>query len=144
MPLHPLGNRVLVKPDAQPTTSESGLILLEDRHYIAMSGEVVAIARGPNSAHRLRAATIARCQRILDEVADRVPAGALHVELHKAFARYAMEQCTLPSVLEGDQVCFPYTAGHDVTIDGERFVLIKEDDLEAVWQPDRVTVEAVA
>jgi co-chaperonin GroES (HSP10) len=142
--LHPLGNRVLIKPDAQPTQSDGGLILLETRHYVPMSGEVVAIARGPQSAHRLRTATIARCQRILDEVADRVPAGALHVELHKAFASYAMEQCTLPSVFEGDQVCFAYTAGHDVTIDGERFVLLNEDDLEAVWKADRVTLEVVA
>lgn len=142
MPLHPLGNRVLVKPDAQPTQTDSGLVLLDDRRYIPTTGEVVSVARGPATAHRVRALTIARCQRILDEVAARVPAGALHVELHRALAGFAMEQCTLPSVMEGDQVAFPATSGHDVTIDGEAFILLKEDDLDAVWTPSAAQVEA--
>jgi co-chaperonin GroES (HSP10) len=141
MSLKPLGNRVLVKPDAQPL-EQGSILLLENSRYVPMSGEVVAIARGPATAQRIRSLTIARCQRILDDVAERVPAGALHIELHRAFAAYAMEQCQLPSVFEGDHVAFPYTAGHDVTVDGETYVLLREDDLSAVWQADRVKVEA--
>lgn len=35
-------------------------------------------------------------------------------------------------VSEGDQVLFPAEAGHDVVIDGERFIVLRELDLQAV------------
>lgn len=140
--LHPLGNRILVKPDPQPLQSDGGLVLLENQRYTPMSGEVVAVARGPATAHRIRAATIRKCLEIVDQTAERVPASALQVQLHRELGAFLMEQCQIPSVLEGDHVCFSYTAGHDVTVNGEDYILIKEDDLEAVWQPEAATVEA--
>jgi co-chaperonin GroES (HSP10) len=136
--LRPLGHKILVKPDAPPTETESGIILMSDRRDPEMGGEVVSVGNGPASAHRIRTFTIARCMKLLDETADRVPAQALRVQLMDAFARYQMEQVRISEVQEGDQVIFPYTAGQKIQVDDQTYILLAEDDISAVWKTEDV------
>jgi co-chaperonin GroES (HSP10) len=141
--LRPLGSRILVKPDIAPDQTASGLLIPDSsRKDPEMSGTVVAVGRGPDSATKIRTATIARCMRILDEVANRVPLSALHLQLMDAFAAYQIEQVDASGLKEGDTVCFPYTAGQKLNVDGESYITLREDDCVAVWTPTAEKEEA--
>jgi co-chaperonin GroES (HSP10) len=106
-----------------------------------MSGTVVAVGHGPDSAKRARCAAIARCMSIIDKVAEQVPASALRHAAIDALAAYKTEQEELSGVKEGDTVCFPFTAGQKLSVEGESYITLREDDCVAVWTPD---VQAVA
>jgi co-chaperonin GroES (HSP10) len=149
MGLKPLGSRLLVKPDRAPGQTDSGLIIPESsRKDPEMSGTVVSVGRGPDAAKRARCATIARCMRIVDEVAEQVPTSALRAAVIEALAAYELEQVSASGVKEGDTVCFPSTAGMKIDVDGERYlaldeqdtvIMVKEDDCVAVWTPEEVS-----
>lgn len=131
--IRPLQNRVLIKPDSAPTESASGLVLMRDSAPPEMSGEVIAVGRGPASAQKVRAATVQRCIDLVDAVAEQVPTSQLRAALVDAFARLVEEQVSLSEVHPGDTALFSYTAGQKLTVDGETYLLIPEDDLSAVW-----------
>ena len=135
--IQPTGSRVLVQPDAAASETDSGLIIPESANQDpAMSGTVVAVGRGADAAHKVRIATISRCTKILDELAERVPASSLAVELRKAFGAYEIAHVSLSGIKEGDRVCFPYSAGQAIAEDGQPFILLREDDIVATWTPD--------
>lgn len=131
--IRPLQNRVLIKPDPPPEQSASGLALVRDAKPPEMSGEVIAVGRGPASAQKIRAAIIQRCMDLVDETAEQVPTCRLRAALLDAFARLVEEQVTISEVQPGDTALFAYTAGQKLTVDGETYLLIPEDDLSAVW-----------
>ncbi len=132
--LRPLGNRLIVRPDAAETESAGGIIFPETHGKPpAMTGTVISVGRGPATAHRVRQATIAHCMRLIGEVAERVPTAALRVELEDELARYAVEDVNLSEVTEGAYVCFAYTSGHNLSVDREPYIVIEEDDVQAVW-----------
>jgi co-chaperonin GroES (HSP10) len=136
--LRPLGSRILVKPDIAPDQTASGLLIPDSsRKDPEMSGTVVAVGRGPDSATKIRTATIARCMAILDEVAERVPTVALRHELMDELARYQIAQCDASGVKEGDTVCFPYTAGQKLSVEGESYITLREDECVAVWTAEK-------
>jgi co-chaperonin GroES (HSP10) len=153
--LRPLGHKILVKPD--PVEAPSSTILapdtwavqvsgdgeprrtiVEKRNDPEMGGEVVSVGNGPAAAHRIRTKTIARCMKLLDEVAERVPSQALRVQLMDELARYQMETVCLSEVQPGDQVIFPYTAGQKIQVDDQTYILLAEDDISAVWKTEDV------
>ena len=137
--LRPLGNRLLVKPDVSESETSGGLLIPEvSRDQPEMSGTVIAKGRGSASANRIRQATIARCIEILHETARVVPATHLRVDLEDALARYASELVDLSEVVEGDRVCFPYTVGQKLAVDGQTFLILNEDDVIAVVQGEDV------
>lgn len=107
-----------------------------------MSGTVVSVGRGPESAVRIRTATIARCMKLLDDVAERVPSAALRTQLMDEFARYQMEQVDCSGLKEGDRVCFPYTAGQHLTVDDQGYIVLREDDIVATWTPEEEAMPA--
>jgi len=87
IPLKPLGERVLVRPMQPQTTTESGLIVVQDRVPETM-GEIVAIG----------------------EVVPPLPADSVQI---------------------GDVVVFSWQAGQEVLIDGERLIMLYQEDLLA-------------
>jgi len=132
--LRPIGNRILVKPEANDETTESGLILVEHRKPEVM-GTVVAVG---SCAHPLKseaedlaswvdvdcreALNDADCY--LDEYCDRV-SGLLRTLTARE-----------PLVKAGDLVLFSWTAGREVTLnDDERYLMMTEDDILAVIEP---------
>lgn len=142
--LRPIRNRVLVRPDPPDTTTASGLLIPEQaQDRIAMSGEVIAVGpecRGPS--YRLRAATLADVEHAVERVAGRMPrADWLEEVLTELRVLLAVYYDAAQDVLVGSQVCFPYTAGTDISDGSEPLLLVKEEDLAATWHADEAAVE---
>ena len=97
--LNPIGDRVLIKPDVPPDTTESGLHLVQ--HWKPENSGVVA-------------AVSERIDTTCPDCGTRV----FHV----------------PSVKVGDVVVFSWQSGQEVTIAGERFILMREDDILGVLE----------
>lgn len=128
MSLRPLNDRVLIKPHQNPDVTESGLVLPENRaeRYAEMQGTVVAVGRmkhpRKNDAEFL-AFTIernARCEP--PELRDTI------INMLRDLVRRE------PIVKEGDDVLFSWSVGQEITIDDERYLLMREDDLLAVLE----------
>ena len=139
--LTPTGSRIIVKPEAADTQSAGGILFPETYGKPpAMTGTVIGVGRGPASAHRVRQATIAHCVQLLNDAAERVPAAALRMEVEDDFARYAVEDVRLSEVHPGDYVCFAFTAGHNMVVDGQSYIVLEEDEVRAVWARDTENV----
>ena len=137
--LRPIGNRILVKPEANDETTESGLILVEHRKPPVM-GTVVAVGPCP---HPLKAEA--------EELARKVEALSYAEWAHEPAQIYgtACEEVSLldaanmlrdltrkePLVKAGDLVVFSWTAGREVTINDDLYLMMTEDDILAVIEP---------
>lgn len=133
--LKPLGDRVLIKPHQSANETDSGLILPENRadQSLEMQGTVVAVGT-PRHPRKEEADTLASA---LDEKwsewdRDRDPGSAHPYAASAALLRDLVrrESCVQP----GDDVLFSWTAGQEILIDDERFLLLREDDLLAVLE----------
>jgi len=133
--LRPLGSRLLVKPDPPATMIGGILVPASAEKPPAMTGTVIALGRGPASAHRVRQDTLA-------EVREAFEAIGFTVVADKALAR--LMPIDLHDVAVGDWVCFAFTAGTNLTINGELFILLEEDDIEAVWTPHVADIAGAA
>jgi co-chaperonin GroES (HSP10) len=144
MPLRPLGSRILVKPDAQADETETGLILPTDRHHVPTSGTVVELGDGPQANQRVRAAVIARCMAIVTEMEDHYAIGEAAVhrlasEVRDEMRRYRNLTERMPGSLNvGDRVVFPVETGLNVDVDGERYIVLNEDDVAVIANEDEV------
>lgn len=142
--LKPIRNRLLVRPDPVERETASGLVIPDKaQDTISMSGEVVALGpecRGP--AYRIKAATLADVEHAIERVAGRMPSAAwledVLTELRALLAGYYDDAV---DVSLGAHVCFPYTAGTDVSDGSESLILVREDDLVATWHAEDATVE---
>jgi chaperonin GroES len=97
--LAPLGDRVLIKPDTPPDTTESGLHLVQDWKP-ENCGEIVA--------------TSERIDATCPECGSRV--------------------FRVPAVKKGDVVIFSWQSGQEITVDGVKYLLMREDDLLGVLE----------
>lgn len=127
--LMPTGDRVLIRPDDQPEQTDSGLVLLQDRHVPDVTGVVVQVGHGSAAARRVRASTVAHCVK-------RATAAGASPEVLAALTAYAAQVDAPSDVSVGDHVVFSYSAGQEVTEDGVRYVLLQTDAVLAVWQED--------
>ncbi len=129
--MRPLGHRILVKPDTQPEQTDSGLVLPGARDHVPTSGVVVAVGDGPTRDARIRAATIARCMAIVEELAHAHP-DSLHASAMDELRRYRNQTARFDSVTVGERVVYPAEAGLKVTEDGIDYILLNEDDAVAI------------
>jgi co-chaperonin GroES (HSP10) len=116
--LKPLGNRILVQPDAPAESTDSGLVLPQDRDHIPMSGTVVAVGNGPARDAKIRAAAIKRCISMVEDV-DEVA----------ALRAYLAQAERLDSLNVGDRVAYPVECGSVLTEDGISYIVLNEDDV---------------
>ena len=136
MSLRPTGSRVILKPEPPATESAGGIVFPETAGKPpAMSGTVISVGRGPATAHRVRQYTLARVMETIEEIADNVPAAALRSELSDAIARMASDDVTFSEIKEGDYVAFAYTSGAQLVMDGQEYIVLDEQDIQAVWAP---------
>jgi co-chaperonin GroES (HSP10) len=136
MDLKPLNSRLIVKPEAAATESATGIIFPETYGKPpAMSGTVIAVGRGPATAQRVRGATIAHILGLIEAVANRTPSSCVVAELTEEIGRYAMESISFSELAEGDYVAFAYTSGSKMKVDGDEYLVLNEDEVEAVWKP---------
>lgn len=136
----PLANRVLIKPDKAPDQTASGLHIPDNASSVKdfeMAGTVVKVGTGPASAHRVRAAMIARFRAIVEEAwlaVDDVSHHGAAITLRLD----ALDAQNLSEIAPGDHVAFPYTAGTVVELDGERYLLMPEDQIVAILDREDV------
>lgn len=126
--LIPLGDRVLIRPDAVKAQTDSGLHLVE--HWPdEVSGVVVAVGR-PKHPRKDEAFAVANTLQ-----SDYCP-GPDACNCYVAVAIALLRELTgrEPVVAIGDRVLFSRAAGQDVSIDETRYVLMREADLLAVLE----------
>lgn len=140
MSLRPLGSRLLIKPDPPATVISGILVPASAEKPPAMTGTVIALGHGPASAQAVRQATLAQVAERFHAVADEVSAAHLQDAFAEVLRTLVQEAASLHDVAVGDCVCFAFTAGTNLTVDGEPYILMLEDDLEAVWTPDEAGV----
>ena len=116
--LKPLGNRILVQPDAPAESTDSGLVLPQDRDHIPMSGTVVAVGNGPARDAKIRATAIKRCISMVEDV-DEVA----------ALRAYLAQAERFDSLNVGDRVAYPVECGSVLTEDGISYIVLNEDDV---------------
>jgi co-chaperonin GroES (HSP10) len=131
--IRPLGNRVLVKPDPQAKETASGLAIPDAHFEYDMSGTVVQVGNGPASAHRVREAMISQFRKLIDHESQEWCQGdVVSRELHRKLNGFAVQ--SFSEIRVGDHVAFPYTAGTLIEVDGERYLLMNEDQIVAVLE----------
>lgn len=91
--LKPLGDRVLVKPDAAEQKTASGLYIASNAQEKPQRGEIIAVGAGK-----------------VGENGDRLP-----MDVHV-----------------GDVVIYGKFGGNEVKVDGEKYLLMRADDIYAV------------
>jgi len=126
MDMAPLGDRVLIQPDAVATTTASGLALVE--HWPdEVSGRVVAVGRARHP----------RKDEAFD-LADLIERACEHPSSAHACSTCEAAQLLRdltgrePVVAVGERVIFSRAAGQDIQIDQTRYFLMREADLLAV------------
>lgn len=124
--IRPLGDRVLIKPEANPNTTESGLVLVEQKQPEQI-GTVVSVGL---CSHPLKAEAEALAEKLdavdLWAAGETVGSDAAHM-LRDLVRR-------TPDVKVGDFVLFSWASGQELQIDDERYLLMRESDILAVYE----------
>lgn len=125
----PLGDRVLIAPEAAPTQTESGLHLAE--HWKPeQTGTVVAVGR---PVHPRREDAFALAQRLEDMATQgEMPRRAQYMRDSAQLLRDVTGR--IPEVKVGDFVIFSWQTGQELWVNnGEsRYLLMRESDILAV------------
>jgi len=128
--LRPIGNRILVKPEANDEETHSGIVLVEHRKPEVM-GTVIAVG---SCAHPLKA----EAEEMADTVSAMLGGNPMWADEigDRAAALIRSLVAKEPPVKAGDLVLFSWTAGREVTLnDDERYLMMTEDDILAVIEP---------
>ena len=126
-----LGHRVLIRPDAQPSQTDSGIILTEDREFVATSGTVVQVGAGGSPRdYAVRQRAIRAC---VDAIAREH--GSTNEWFHSGIQQATQRVTALlgtyepsPELHVGDRVAFDADSGHRITVGGEQFLILNYDD----------------
>jgi co-chaperonin GroES (HSP10) len=132
-----LGHRVLIVPDAQPAQTDSGLILTEDREWVATSGTVAQVGPGGSklkydARQRALKAAIEAIQRPHQSTNE-----WFHGGIRQATERVAALLGTYDppqDVQVGDRVAFDGDHGVKMTVDGEPYLILNQDDIVIIVQ----------
>ena len=138
MELRPLGDRILIRPDAPPPVSD--IIHMPDiaDRNVEMSGEVIALGDGPQRDARLKREILVDVREMLQECFEtfRQQDSALKAMVDDELGRYAAIRPTEYEVKVGDRVVFPWSAGVKVQWDGEDLILLTEADPVAILEEE--------
>ena len=148
LPLRVLGNRVLIRPDMEDQVTEqtaSGLYTApslaaavdgSDKTVWYTTGTVVQIGQWPPDA---KAVALAYLRAWLNEAYDTDKLGVPLAYIRELKGR--LDELPEQRVLDlrvGDRVAFSVQSGHDITVNGEPFVIMADRDLLAVIEPEIV------
>lgn len=115
-----LGHRVLIRPDEQPSRTDSGLILTEDREWIATSGTVVQVGQGGSLlAYKARQRALKAALACINE------ADTPYADVFNLLGTSDPE----PDVQVGDRVAFDADTGLAFSFDGEPLLILNQDDI---------------
>lgn len=146
MPLKVLGDRVLIKPDTvsnAPETTDSGVVLAksmaaaitgEDATISVCRGTVIAVGTPRHPLHHEADALAKKVERFahIGETALRQEVFLDAAHMLRDLVRKA------PACGVGDDVLFSHDAGQQVTLENETYVLMREDELLAIVEPEPI------
>ena len=129
--LKPLNDRILIRPAKNPDTTDSGLVLPENRadQFVEMQGTVVAV--GP-CRHPLFHEADALAQK-LEGFSEFTYGAQVVYDAAKLLRAVTRRE---PSVKVGDDVVFSWASGHALTVDDEPYLILRECDLLAVIESE--------
>jgi co-chaperonin GroES (HSP10) len=130
--LRPLGDRILIKPERQADTTDSGLVLMEQPKP-EQTGTVVAVGLCP---HPLKHEAETMADELLERYAGLDLGEEWTAQLPELRAATLLRQVVArePLVKVGDYVVFSWVAGQEIYVeDGEeRYLLMREADILCV------------
>ncbi len=141
VPLRVLGDRVLIKPDINanaPETLDSGVIVAKslasavigsDPVPVPHRGTVIAVG---NPKHP-RQAYIEQVASIIHDIGAWNAATNESVSIPQLLRDLVRRE---PCCAVGDDVLFASDVGQEITLDSETYILLHEDDLLAIVEPD--------
>lgn len=130
MSLRPLGHRILVKPDAQPERSGSGLILPQDHDHIPSSGTVVALGEGgPQGKYRARQRALQMALDVIVECEETFNFPASLQVCRENVARLLGSADPQREIQVGDRVAYAVEVGLKLVEDGTEYIILNEDDV---------------
>lgn len=133
MSLTPTGHRILVRPDEQPDTTDSGLVLPQDRDHIPVSGTVVALGPGGSQVrYRARQRAITDCLEMVESAVRQWGGPAALQVLRDEVAGLLGSSDPEREVAVGDRVAYAAEVGLKLTHDGQEYILLNEDDVAVV------------
>lgn len=139
MSVRPLGHRVLVKPDEQPSESAGGLILPQDHDHVPMSGTVVALGPGGSQVrYRARQAAIKDCCEVLESAIRMFGSTSALLVARDEVAGLLGTTDVEREIRIGDRVAYAAESGLLFTQDGEQFIILNEDDVVVVVEDAEV------
>lgn len=146
IPLKVLGDRVLIRPDVlsnAPETTESGVVIAkslaaavmgEDATTSVCRGTVIAVGM-PKHPLKEEAETLGN--RLAAHVCDPADMSTFEETLHDASLMLRDLVRRQPCCAIGDDVLFSRDAGQELTLDDEVVLLLREDELLAIVEPEK-------
>ena len=125
--LQPIGNRIMVEPIAPASETASGIALVSDP-VPETTGRVIALGTACDSDYAKLRATVAEAVTAAEAIGG--------LEVLREYWQSVLDE-TEPAqsdVKVGDLVLFSWQAGQEVLIDGERVILLSQDDVLAVLE----------
>ena len=138
--IRPLYNRIVVKPDRRPETTESGFIIPQSVHESPpMSGIVIAVGDWPATLRRIYARAIKDAIERASEAFDCTTAPRAVGDFVAGSLGQLLHQAPNPEhhVTVGQRVIFPMEAGHEIVLNeatDEAYVILNEDSILAVYE----------
>lgn len=131
--MRPVGHRILVKPDPQPDTTDSGIVLPQDHDHVPVSGTVCAMGPGGSQVrYQARQRALRDCCEIIESsIRTFGPLSALMLARDEMAGLIGTSD-PVHELHVWDRVVFPAEVGLTVTEDGETYVILNEDDVAAV------------
>lgn len=131
--LTPIGHRIIVKPDTPAETTESGLILPQDRDHVPVSGTIVAVGPGGGLVrYHARQRAIRDCCEVVESALRTFGNLAPLTLVRDELAGMLGTSDPAREIHIGDRVVFPEEAGLAISEDGTDYVLLNEDDVAAL------------
>ena len=144
VPFTPLGDRVVIKADVEdhaPEVTEGGVVLaktlaaavegsdVEDSWFV---GTVVAI--GPLVNHFDVRAYVLRVLRLMTAEYDE---SSVFVDLEGLASKIEALPRDCPDPIKvGDRCTFSWASGQQITVDGDRFLIMRASDVLAVFEDE--------
>jgi co-chaperonin GroES (HSP10) len=131
-----LGHRVLIAPDPQPEAS-SGIVLPQDREWVATSGTVVQVGPGePKLTYDARQRAIRACLEAIQRPHQSTNEwfhGGIRVAIDRVTALLGTYDPPV-DVQVGDRVAFNGDHGERLAVGGEQYLILNQDDVLIIVQ----------
>lgn len=139
--IRPIADNLLIRPSPPDDELPSGLVLTDAASEPVVTGEVVAVGSGPRAYCAQARAVLNGLEDAVShlQAADLCDVGIGAVKRSEVLNLIAQVRANLKprlSVAPGDFVAFAPSAGDELTVDGESYLVMREDAVLAVLEDE--------